>query len=79
MESTPVEVFSGTAWEAALLKSMLEDAEIFVMLKDKIGGSTFPWHNSPGGFHSVKVMVSSLDLDKAGVIVTEFERNRNEG
>jgi len=75
MDSTPVEVFAGTAWEAALLKSMLEDMDIFVMLKDEIRGSTFPWQLSGGGFHSVKVIISSIDLDRAKIVVEGFERN----
>jgi hypothetical protein len=76
----PVEVFAGTAWEAALLKSLLENAEIEVFLKDEIRGTMIPWHVSPGGIDPVKVVVSSADVEKALQVVREFEANqkRNE-
>ena len=54
-----VEVFAGSAWEAALVKSLLENAEIEAFLKDEIRGTTMPWHVSPGGINAVKVVVSS--------------------
>jgi hypothetical protein len=75
-ESTPVEVFAGTAWEAALVKSLLEDTEIQTFLKDEIRGTMTPWHVSPGGTDSVKVVVSSRDEELARKIVEGFEKNR---
>ena len=38
-----MEVFAGSAWEASLVKSLLENAEIEAFLKDEIRGTTFPW------------------------------------
>ncbi|RPH75303.1 DUF2007 domain-containing protein [bacterium] len=73
----PVEVFAGTQWEAALVKSLLENAEIEAYLKDEIRGTTMPWQISPGGINAVKVMVSSNDIDLAKQVVSEFETNRN--
>lgn len=40
-EITPVEVFSGTIWQAEMLKNLLEAAEIKVYLKDEINGTIF--------------------------------------
>jgi len=74
--ATPVEIFSGTAWEAALLKSLLENAEIETFLKDEIRGTMIPWHVSPGGVDPVKVVVSSKDAEMALQVVREFEANR---
>jgi len=72
----PVEVFAGTAWEAALVKSLLENAEIEAFLKDEIRGTTMPWQVSPGGICSVKVVVSSENLALAKQVVEEFEANQ---
>jgi hypothetical protein len=80
MDSTnnfnPVEVFAGTPWEAALVKSLLENAEIKVFLKDEIGGTTMPWQISPGGINVVKVVVSDHDLEIAQQVVKDFESSR---
>lgn len=73
----PVEVFAGTQWEAALVKSLLENAEIKAFLKDEIRGTTMPWQVAPGGINAVKVVVSSNDLELAKQIVADFETNRN--
>jgi hypothetical protein len=72
----PVEVFAGTAWEAALVKSLLENAEIETFLNDEIRGTMVPWHVSPGGTDAVKVVVSDRDYEKAKMVVDEFEINR---
>lgn len=72
----PVEVFAGTAWEAALVKSLLENAEIEVFLKDEIRGTMAPWHVSARGTDPVKVVVSNHDYEKARLVVDAFEANR---
>jgi hypothetical protein len=54
----PVEVFAGTAWETAMVKSLLENADIEAFLKDEIIGTLSPWLTAPGGVGSVKVTVS---------------------
>ena len=71
----PVEVYSGSIWEAELVKSLLENAEIEAFLKDEIMGTMAPWYSAPGGAGSVKVIVSNLDYDKAREIVEEYEKN----
>lgn len=74
-EIEPVEVFSGTIWEAEMVKSLLENAEVEVYLKDEINGTLVPWITSPGGAGSVKVFVSNVDYDKSKSIVEEYEKN----
>jgi hypothetical protein len=71
-----VEVFAGTPWQVGMVKSLLEDEEIDVFLKDEIVGTLSPWWTAPGGAGSVKVMVSNLDYDKAKLIVDEYEKNQ---
>ena len=73
----PVEVFAGTIMQAQMLKSILKDSEIDAFLKDEVIGSMAPWYTGPGGFASVKVMVSKNDYEKAMPVVAEFKKNIN--
>lgn len=77
-ENYPVEVFAGTAVQATMVKSLLENAEIKAYLKDEFTGVLYPWHTSPGGVGAIKVFVSSLDQKKAQMVVDEYERNLHE-
>ena len=74
-ENIPVEVFAGSAVQATLVKSLLENAEIDAYLKDEFAGTLYPWHTTPGGVGAVKVYVSSLDHEKARIVVDEYESN----
>lgn len=77
-EIVPVEIFAGTIWEAEMIKSLLENAEIITFLRDENTGTLAPWYTAGGGAGSVKVIVSSLDYDNAKLIVTEYEKNMQE-
>lgn len=72
-EDDPYEVFSGTPWQAGMVKSLLENAEIEAFLKDAIMGTLNPWWVSPGGAGSVSVYVSGKDYEKALLIVSDYE------
>ena len=61
--------------QATLVKSLLDNAEIKAYLKDEFTGVIAPWHTTPGGAGAVKVFVSSLDYERAGQVVDEYERN----
>ena len=74
-ENNPVEVFAGTAVQANLVKSLLGNAEIEAYLKDEFTGVLYLWHTSPGGVGAVKVFVSSVDHEKARIVVDEYESN----
>ena len=78
-ESNPVEIFAGTPVESGILKSILEDAGIMVFLLDDLMGSIAPWQVSAGGAGAVKVVISSLDLERARPIVEEFNNNLRSG
>ena len=71
----PVEVFAGTAVQATLVKSLLENAEIKAYLKDEFTGVIAPWHTTPGGVGATRVFVSGVDLEKAMMVVEEYENN----
>jgi hypothetical protein len=74
---SPVVVFAGTQWEAAFVKSMLEDNEIDAFLKDEIFGTLEPWSVSPGGFGPVKVIVPVHDEERAKKVVEEYILNKS--
>lgn len=74
-EIVPVEVFSGTIWEAGMVKNLLESAGIETFLRDENTGTLAPWYTAPGGMGSIKVIVSSVDCDNAVLIVAEYEKN----
>jgi hypothetical protein len=64
-EINAVEVFDGNQWEASLVKSLLNNAEVESFLKDERMGVLAPWNVAGGGAGSVKIFVSSLDYEKA--------------
>ncbi len=73
-----VEVFAGTYWEAVLVKSLLENAEVEAFLKNEAHGTLASWQVTPGGVAPVRVIVSSIDAEKATQVVRDFENNRKE-
>ncbi len=75
-ERIPIEIFSGSAWEAGIVKSLLENAGILTFMKDEIRGTYAPWHIAPGGIGAVKLVVSDMDKDKAKEVVTDFYMKR---
>lgn len=75
-ESQAVEVYAGTIWQAEMVKSLLEDAEIEAFLRDEILGTLSPWWVASGGVGSVKVVVSSTDYELAKSIVEEYEKTQ---
>jgi len=36
-----------------------------------------PWNAAPGGLGAVKIVVSTLDYDKAKLVVEEYQKNKN--
>ena len=71
-ELAPHEVFSGTPWEAGLLKSILEDNDIETIIQQ---ASSLPWNIMPTATASVKVFVAFKDFEQAKEIVDEFYTN----
>jgi len=77
-ESKPVEVFSGTPWQAGMVKTLLENSGISAYMQDVIMGTLNPWWTAAGGAGAIRVFVSDADFDHAKEIVTAYEKNQKE-
>ena len=73
-EIFPVEIFDGHDWEASLVKSLLDNAEIESFIKDEKMGVLAPWNVAGGGAGSVKIFVSSADLVRANEVLDQYEK-----
>jgi len=71
-EIYPVIVFEGNDWEASMVKSLLENAEIEVFVKDGRMGVLAPWRVTPGGAGAIKIIVSNVDYEKAKEVIDEY-------
>lgn len=69
---TPYEVFEGSAWEAGLLQSILEDNEIETYITEAY---SLPWNTLPVKGAAAKVFVALKDMEQAKTIVEEFYSN----
>lgn len=71
-EIRPVIVFEGNDWQASMVKSLLDNAEIEAFIKDEKMGVLAPWNVAAGGAGAVKIFVSNLDYERAREVVTEY-------
>ncbi len=68
-----IRIFSGTMWEAEIVRSLLQMADIDSFLKNTtINSYAFEPISSEG----VKVMISESDLQIAQEIVDEYNKNK---
>jgi len=75
--SKQIEVFAGNIIEAGMVCSLLESAGIHAYLKNEIMGTMNPWFVSAGGVGAVKVLVSSIDFEKARFVVDTYRDSSN--
>ncbi len=68
-----IEVFSGTLWEAEMVKSLLEDSEIKSFIKNSV---LIDYAFDPIYASGVKVMILSSDEVRAKAIVDDFFNSR---
>lgn len=68
----PVEVFSGAAWQAEVIKTLLLDNDIQAYLGNEIWGMDAPIKNAPDMAGAVSVFVESEDFQDAKVVVERY-------
>lgn len=69
-----IEIFSGTLWEAEMVKSLLRDAEIESFVKNS-NLNTYIYE--PIQASGVKVMILNSDFEKAKEVIDTYYRNMN--
>ena len=67
--SALIEVFSGTLWEAEMIRSLLEDSEIESFTRNSLLGSNL---YDPIYSEGVKVMILSSDRERAQKVVDDY-------
>jgi hypothetical protein len=72
MDSKIIEIFSGSLWEAEMIKSLLEDSEIESFLRNNVL-NTF-WYD-PIISAAAKVMILDIDFEFAKSIVDSYYDN----
>ncbi len=77
-DSQAVLVFTGHAWEADMVKNILENEGIRAYLNNEFVGTLAPFYSTPG-MGAVRVVVLGADAEKARAIVADFEKDRYEG
>lgn len=73
-ENVPVDIFTGSGWETAMVKHLLENEGIEAFIKDENMSTVAPMYVSPGAWGAVTVVISGLDYEKARLIVEEYEK-----
>jgi hypothetical protein len=71
-----IEVFSGTPWEAEMVKSLLEDAEITAAIRNSVLQSNM---YDPIYASGTKVVVLETDGARASEIVNGYYENLKKG
>jgi len=74
-DTEPKLVFTGQAWEAEMLKNILEQEGISAYINNEATGNMFPFLTTPG-MGAVKLVVAKEDVEKAKALVSEFEKGR---
>ena len=71
-DSKIIEIFSGTPWEAEMVKSLLENAEIESFIKNAVFNSNM---YDPIYASGTKVMILESNKSRAKMVVDEYYEN----
>jgi hypothetical protein len=72
-ENSPVTVYSGFGWEAAMVKHLLENEGIEAFLNNENLSTVAPMYVSPGAWGTVSVVVAFKDMERAKPVVAGYE------
>lgn len=72
-KSKLIEVFKGSLWEAEMVKSLLDNAEVEAVLKDGMVVNVV----LPATAVEVKVLVNEANYEVAMEVVREYENNQS--
>jgi hypothetical protein len=73
-----VVVFAGTALDAGMVQSLLEEEGIPAFIQNELMGNIAPWQVVAGGTGAVRVQVSTVDEERALQIINDFSLNTEE-
>ena len=68
------EVFSGTLWEATIIKNILEDNGLQVFIENNLMSTIAPYIVTAGGSNSTKILTSETDYDPAIKLIEEYNK-----
>ena len=77
IEKEPVEIYSGTSWEAEMIKSLLANEGVEGFLINN-SGTVFPFEITESGTAAVKVMIFDADYQSAKAIVESYLANKSD-
>lgn len=69
---TPVEIFTGSLWEAEVVQGLLNSEGIETFVRDDHTGTIAPWVMVTGGVDSVRLMVAEPEAARARQVISEY-------
>jgi len=70
----PIDVFTGDAWEAVIIRYLLKKDGIRTWLTNKKSEGIGQKSDLPSAWESVTIKVSDLNYEKAKLIVAKYEK-----
>ncbi|MDD2584469.1 MAG: DUF2007-related protein [Bacteroidales bacterium] len=77
-EENSTVIYSGSDWQANMVKSLLEAADIKAFIKDGHMGTIAPFHFMGSNTGAVKVLILEKDINRAKEIIEKYEQNRSD-
>lgn len=68
----PVEIFSGSLWEAEVIQGLLSSEGIETFVQDDHTGTIAPWVVVSGGVDSVRLLVADTEAGRARQIILDY-------
>lgn len=69
-----IDIFRGSVDETMIIRNLLESKNIQVFLTNELMSNIIPAVVSFGGFNSVTLKINEADLEKAKLILDEYDK-----